>query len=232
MKAGYFITGTDTGVGKTTVACALLHAYGQLGHKTLGIKPVATGCEPGKEGLRCPDVLELLAASSGKASHELINPYPMALPVAPHIAARRAGFHIDLSVIRNRFGQAQQRAEIVVVEGIGGLKVPLNAAQDTVDLALLLKLPLILVVGMRLGCLNHALLTVQAIKTSGLSFAGWVANQIDPAMIAFRENLEALTDRIDAPLLGVILHKSPPDIQAIAAHLLISRLDLPRPPIT
>ena len=165
MKQAYFITGTDTGVGKTRIACALLHAFAAQGKRVVGMKPVAAGCDA--DGAY-QDVQLLTAASNVQADTSLINPYRFTPAIAPHIAAAQAGVEIQLDVIGNAFHALQQQAEVVIVEGAGGIAVPLNTQQDMADLALALKLPVILVVGMRLGCLNHALLSAQAIAHKGL----------------------------------------------------------------
>ena len=224
MEQGFFITGTDTGVGKTLAASALLHAYAATGKKVIGMKPVAAGCEIAGQ-MRCEDVEALQAASTVQAPFSLINPYAFAAPVAPHIAAAQAGVVIDLERIHAALLELGRLAQIVIVEGVGGFKVPLNAREDSADLAVKLGLPIILVVGMRLGCLNHALLTQAAIAASGLPVAGWVANRIDPAMLLFAENLQALQERLDCPLLGVLPWQTNPGVEIVAPLLEISRLE-------
>ena len=200
MKQAFFVTGTDTGAGKTHVACALLHATRQLGLTTVGMKPIAAGVEDdGCNG----DVTQLLAASSIQPPLALVNPFLFIPPIAPHIAAQEAGRPIDLAVIRQAFEQLRELAEVVWVEGVGGFRVPLDERTDTTDLVQALALPVILIVGMRLGCLNHALLTAEAIQARGIRLAGWVANRIEPAMARFEANMETLIARLDAPLLGV-----------------------------
>ena len=211
MKKAYFITGTDTGVGKTLVACALLHAFVRQGSKAVGMKPVAAGCVETSAGLRCDDVENLRAAGNVVAPLEWVNPYALLSPVAPHIAAERVGVEISLEQIDLSFRQLREMADVTVVEGVGGFAVPLNARQDTADMAEMLGLPVILVVGMRLGCINHALLAAQAIRHKGLRLAAWVANRIDPDMSAFDENLHALEIRLAAPLLGVIPYQAEAD---------------------
>lgn len=193
MKRGYFVTGTDTGIGKTTVSCALLRSFSRLGLASAGMKPVSSGGG---------DAARLAAAGSLPVPPDLANPYDLPDPLAPHIAARRAGVAIDAGTIVRAYENIW--ADIVIVEGIGGFLVPLNEEQDTSDLARMLGLPVILVVGMRLGAINHALLTRDAVKSRGLELAGWVANRMDPGMQAFDEVLEAITGRIDAPLLDVV----------------------------
>jgi dethiobiotin synthetase len=219
MKRGYFITGTDTGVGKTLIACALLHGYAQQGKRAIGMKPVAAGAVRGTDGLINDDVVRLRAASSIAAPLALVNPYCFEPAIAPHLAAQQAGTTIDLEVIVDAYRQLAAAADVVIAEGVGGFCVPLNRSDDSAGLAQCLGLPVILVVGIRLGCLNHALLTVQAIRASGLRFAGWIANRIDPAMAEANENVAALGVRLAEPLLGDIEFARAPDPQRIAALL-------------
>ncbi|MCO6427590.1 dethiobiotin synthase [Nitrosomonas communis] len=220
MPAGYFVTGTDTGVGKTAASCALLHAYARAGKAVVGMKPIAAGCEQGK----WMDVEQLAAASNRSAAYELINPYALVPPIAPHLAAKQAGIVIELTVIQRAFQALQEIAEIIIVEGAGGFLVPLDEQYDTSELARILRLPVILVVGLRLGCLNHALLTARAIHASGLSLAGWIANQIDPHMQSQAENIHALQQRLDCPLLGVMPFREDADAREFAGLLDIPQL--------
>lgn len=223
----YFVTGTDTGVGKTLISCALLHAFSAEGHGVIGMKPVAAGCD--EDGLN-EDVKMLRAASTVFASLGQINPYSFIRPVAPHIAAQHAGVRINLGRILESYRELSAQAEIVIVEGAGGFLVPLNEQQDSADLAVELGLPVILVVGMRLGCLSHALLSMQAIKHYGLTCAGWVANVIDENMPALDENIQALQQRINAPLLGIISFQSQPDMIETSKQLNINLLEDSAPP--
>ena len=211
----YFITGTDTGVGKTFVTCALLHTLKAQGIAAIGMKPVAAGGDMTPDGLRNDDIEALREASSVKLAREDLNCYLFAEPIAPHIAAANEDVDIDLDVIRQRFDQLADLADAILVEGVGGFIVPLGDGVDTADLAADLDLPVILVVGMRLGCLNHALLTQEAIRARGLTLAGWVANQIDPHLAEFDANVDALDERIRAPLLGVIEWQKQPDAAAV-----------------
>lgn len=206
MTAGWFVTGTDTGVGKTHIAAALLRALADRGLACVGMKPVASGCVVDPAGHRSPDADMLQAASSVAADYPDINPYGFGPAIAPHLAARAVGVDIDLGTIREHFDRLSAVADWVVVEGIGGWLVPLGESCTTADLARRLGLPVILVVGVRLGCLNHAILTVQAIANAGLDLAGWVANQIEPTVELVRENIETLEARVDAPLVGVVPH--------------------------
>lgn len=215
MSKGYFVTGTDTGVGKTLVSCALLHAFCIHGKSAVGMKPVAAGMENDKWA----DVELLAAASNVNAPRELINPYALVPPIAPHIAAKQAGIQIDIAVIRNACLGLQKLAEVVIVEGVGGFCVPLNDHQDSAEMAQALGLPVILIVGMQLGCLNHALLTAQAVRTAGLPLAGWIANCIDPQMAVFDENVLALEQRMGCPLLGVLPFEQNPDAKKFSTLL-------------
>ena len=215
----YFITGTDTGVGKTFVTSALLHTLKAQSIAAIGMKPIAAGAEPSPDGLRNEDIEALREASGVKLASEDLNCYLMAEAIAPHIAAANEDIDIDLDVIRQRFDQLAELADVVLVEGVGGFIVPLGDSINTADLAQDLDLPVILVVGMRLGCLNHALLTQEAILARGLTLAGWVANQIDPHMAELDANVDALEERIRAPLLGVIEWQKQPDAESIFLDL-------------
>ncbi|MFO1320245.1 MAG: dethiobiotin synthase [Burkholderiales bacterium] len=201
---GLFVTGTDTGVGKTLVASALLHAFGRRGLRTVGMKPVAAGAmETGNEW-RNDDVDALVAAGNVTAPRDEINPYAFAPAIAPHLAAIDAGVTIDIDTIAERFRSLAGRADMVVVEGAGGFLVPLNARHSFADVAVRLGLPVVLVVGMRLGCLNHALLSAAAIRARGLVLAGWVANRIDAAMLRYEDNRDTLVRLLEAPLIADI----------------------------
>lgn len=216
MHKSYFITGTDTGVGKTYISSGLVRHFSSQGKHVAGMKPVASGCELSEHGiwqgqLVNDDVVALYEAGNVKAPLELINPYHFTPAIAPHIAAEKAGVEIDLDVILRSYHTLAEMADVVIVEGAGGFFVPLNDQHTLADLAVKLNLPVILVVGMRLGCINHALLTVEAIKARGLQLAGWVANQIDPDMSMFEENLASLRKRIDAPCLSVVAWQGNPE---------------------
>lgn len=211
MSRAYFLTGTDTEVGKTLIAAALLRAAAAQGFTALGMKPVAAG---GAE-----DVDALVAASSVAAPREAVNPYLLREPLSPHLAARRDGVGIDLERIARCFGELRGQADFLIVEGAGGFRVPLSETQDGADLAARLGLPVILVVGLRLGCLNHALLTAEAIRARGLRLAGWVANQVDAKMACVEENVDTLRARLAAPLLGFVPHQAKPDAARVAELL-------------
>ncbi len=221
---GFFVTGTDTGVGKTLLACALLLGFAREGRRVVGMKPVATGARRDAGHLISDDVARLRAASNVEAPLAIVNPYCFEPPIAPHLAAARAGVDIELVPIARAYAQLTAMAEVVVVEGIGGFCVPLNRNFDTSDLAHHLELPVILVVGMRLGCLNHALLTARAIRGRGLTLAGWIANRIDLAMAEVDANIAALAERLGAPPIGAIEFALEPDAGDIAAQLKLSSL--------
>jgi dethiobiotin synthetase len=221
---GFFITGTDTGVGKTLVSAALLHAFAALGYRVVGMKPVAAGADK-IEGVWCnEDVLQLQAAANVSADATWVNPYLLRVPVAPHIAADYQGVTIELPRIRDAYEHLAALADVVIVEGAGGFRVPLSVTRDSADLAKHLGLPIILVVGMRLGCLNHALLTAEAIAARGLQLAGWVANRIDPDMAAYAENLAALRLRLACPLLAEFPYTEQPDALAMSGLIAPKKL--------
>ncbi len=198
MTRGIFITGTDTGVGKTVVAAALLRALAATGCRAVGMKPVAAGLAAG-EWVHA-DVRELIAAGNVAAAPADLNPFAFALPVAPELAARDAGAVIGLDPIAAAYARLAAGADAIVVEGAGGALVPLGRATDMLDIPARLGLPVLLVVGIRLGCLNHALLSALAISARGLRFAGWVANRIDAEMREGDANVAALAARLPAPL--------------------------------
>ncbi|WP_341675208.1 dethiobiotin synthase [Niveibacterium sp. SC-1] len=204
----YFVTGTDTGVGKTFTTCALLHHARQRGLVAVGYKPVAAGAEPHGEDLANEDALALQAAGSSGFALSEINPFCLRAAVAPHIAAAEEGVSLDIGTMHHGYQRLAARADLVLVEGAGGFCVPLDDTHDTADLARALALPVLMVVGMRLGCINHALLTAEAIAARGLKLAGWYANSPQADMPRLAENLQALRQRLPAPLLGVVPHLS------------------------
>lgn len=216
---GYFITGTDTGIGKTRVTSGLLKAFARMGRKTVGMKPVASGAGETPEGLRNEDALALQAAASEERPYGLVNPYCFAPPVAPHLAALEAGVEIELETIRAAYTQLCKGADTVLVEGVGGWQVPLSPALELPDLARELGLPVILVVGMRLGCLNHALLTARALNADGLTLAGWVANGIDPAFERPEANVASLEAELHAPLLARLPFAPQASVDSVAEAL-------------
>lgn len=216
--AAFFITGTDTDIGKTHVACALLYRAKSLGLRVAGIKAVAAGTDA--EG-KNPDVEALRAATNVALPEAILNPYCFAPPIAPHIASREVGIPIRFDRISAALREASRQADFVLVEGAGGFRVPLGPDGDTADLAAALGCPVILVAGMRLGVISHALLTAEAIASRGLALSGWVANAIDPAMPRFQENHETLSALLAAPCLGYVPHSLPADPKASAQGLLL-----------
>ena len=219
--SAWFVTGTDTGVGKTLVSAALLTALARTGRRVVGMKPVASGCDATPQGLRSADAEALRVVSNVTADYEEINPYALAAPTAPHLAALAAGVQIDVATIRAHYARLAEHAEDVVVEGIGGWLVPINRSQTMADVVRALELPVILVVGMRLGCLNHALLTQRAIAASGCRLVAWVANSVDGT--APEGYVEALNDALGTPCLGIL----PPVLTAAqaAASLILHVID-------
>jgi dethiobiotin synthetase len=224
--AGLFVTGTDTGIGKTWAALGLIAAFRERGFVTVGMKPIASGCEPTGQGPRNADAVLLQQLSSVRLPYDWVNPYALAAPIAPHIAAAEAGIFIELDPILTAFGRLRAEAERIIVEGVGGWKAPLNGRETVADLAKALALPVILVVGIRLGCLNHALLARESIERQGMPLAGWIANSIDPGCARAQENVAALYERMGAPLLGVIPHLPALDAIAIARALQIDELPM------
>ncbi|PWV61787.1 dethiobiotin synthase [Plasticicumulans acidivorans] len=203
-RHGCFVTGTDTGVGKTWVSTALLLALAARGVRAVGMKPVASGCEPTADGLRNEDALALQAASAGAPDYALVNPYAFAPAIAPHLAARDVGVDIGFERIVERAGQLTAGGEFLLVEGAGGWRVPLGRDGDMAALACRLDLPVVLVVGLRLGCINHALLSAESIRAAGLRLAGWVGNTIEPQMPRLADNLATLHASLPEPCLGVL----------------------------
>ena len=201
-KSAYFITGTDTDVGKTYIASALVQHFCQQGLQAVGMKPVAAGAELVDGRLLNSDVTELIKAGNVDADLALINPYVFAPAIAPHIAAEQAGIRVLLDNIQQSFDVLQTKADVVVVEGAGGFRVPINRQETMADLAVKLNLPIILVVGVRLGCINHALMTAGSIRAAGLNLVGWVANRIDQNMPAIEENIATLKALIKAPCIA------------------------------
>lgn len=220
---GCFVTGTDTGVGKTWASAALLHALGAQGWRVAGLKPVAAGSEPGGDGVVNDDVQALRRASNVSVSDAEVGPCQLRTACAPHLAARIEGVSISRAALLNAARALAQRAELLVVEGVGGFRVPLGDDWDSADLAVDLGLPVVLVVGLRLGCLSHALLTAEAVRARGLRLAGWIANPIDPAMPLAANNLASLTERLQAgfsaPLLGALPWLAEPAPNRLSEHL-------------
>lgn len=226
MSPAYFITGTDTDVGKTTVAAGLLQAARAAGLSTAAGKPVASGCEVTPEGLRNADALALMAQCTLALSYEEVNPVAFEPAIAPHIAAREAGVALTVQGLLTPMQRIlSQRADFTLIEGAGGWRVPLSGQDSLSDVAQGLDLPVILVVGVRLGCISHALLTAEAIAQDGLQLAGWVANIIDPKTSRLEENLATLAERLPAPCLGRVPKLKSPTPEAVAQYLELDLLD-------
>ena len=222
-KAGdaLFVAGTDTGIGKTHAACTLIHALRAHGLEACGMKPVASGCLETPEGRRNEDALALQAASSRSLPYEAINPIALREPLSPHLAARLEGVTVAMSPLHAAFDRLRATHEAVVVEGVGGWMVPLAPGLLASAIPQQWDLPVVLVIGLRLGCLNHALLSARAIRADGCRLAGWIGNRIDPAMAALEDNLETLRGMLPAPCLGVLPHGLAPEQAA-------DRLDVAR----
>jgi dethiobiotin synthetase len=215
-----FVTGTDTEIGKTLISAAILHKLVASGQRACGMKPVAAGASPGDDGVLHNEDADMLAAAGNvHLPQQITTPYMFKEPAAPHIAAALEGVTIDAVPIIAAYAEILAASDAIVVEGVGGFHVPLADDFDTADLATQLNLPVILVVGLRLGCISHALLTVEAIVRRGLVIAGWVANEVDPDMAYIDENVAALEQRIPAPLLGRVPRLDAPTAAAAAQHL-------------
>ncbi len=224
MSTGFFVTGTDTGVGKTRVSTGLIAALRGQGQRVAGMKPVASGCAATALGLRNADALELMAASGLDVPYGRINPYAFAPAIAPHLAAADVGVTIRFDAIARAFDELVTDADCAVVEGVGGWRVPLGPDGDVADLAMHLKLPVVLVVGLRLGCLNHAALTAADIRRCGLPLAGWVGNEVDAGVERCADTVGALRDILPEPCLGVLAHAPDRSPDTIARALRIRRL--------
>lgn len=227
MTAAFFVTGTDTDVGKTTIAAGLLRAARLAGLSTAAVKPLASGCEAGADGLRNSDALALLAECSLPLSYAEVNPFAFAPAIAPHLAAREAGVELKVETLAAAVQAVlDQRADFTLVEGAGGWRVPLNDQATLADLPVALDLPVILVVGVRLGCINHALLTAEAIARDGLRLAGWVANVLDPQTARLDENLRTLAELLPVPCLGQVPRLEHANAAAVARYLDLGGLAL------
>ena len=224
MAKGFFITGTDTEIGKTTLSLALISALHNAGYRVSTMKPVASGCTLQDGQLRNDDALKLIAACHQDLDYNEVNPYAFEPPIAPHIAAEQAGVQIDIQAIAKRMHTMQTKSDYCIVEGVGGWHVPLNRTETVEDLAIALKLPVILVVGLRLGCINHALLTAKAIQNAGLAFFGWVANHCDKDTSHADKMIESLEQRIDASCIGVVDYFNELDAKVVGNKLDISPL--------
>ena len=220
MAQAFFITGTDTDAGKTSVAAGLLCAAKQQGCSTLAMKPVASGCDMSTEGLRNSDALALIAQSTVQLPYTQINPYAFAPAIAPHIAAQEAGVELSVAdLYRTAQVILQQQADFTLIEGAGGWRVPISATEFLSDFAIALQLPVILVVGVKLGCINHALLSAQAILNDGLELAGWVANVVDPNCARLAENLATLQQLMPAPCLAEVPHLTSASAEHVAEYV-------------
>ncbi|HWG10001.1 MAG TPA: dethiobiotin synthase [Rhodanobacteraceae bacterium] len=219
LSSSVFVAGTDTGIGKTFASCALLHALRAAGLRASGMKPVASGCGRTREGLRNEDALALIEASDPRPDYAICNPYAFEPAIAPHLAADDAGARVDPAVIASAFAQLATRADIVVVEGVGGWMVPLSDTLDAGAIPRALDLPVILVVGLRLGCINHARLSARAILDDGCKLLGWIGNAIDPGMARRADNLATLRRLLPAPCLGALEHGVDPATAARAGML-------------
>lgn len=216
---GLFVTGTDTGVGKTVASSALLHALRAQGLRAVGMKPVASGCIATAEGWRNDDALALQAASDPVPAYADLNPFALPQPLAPEIAASEAGVEITLAPIIAAFERLRAQADTVVVEGVGGWAAPLTATLDQQHLVEALELPVVLVVGMRLGCLNHARLTARAVQADGARLVGWIANEVDPQMDRRDENFALLKARMPAPCWGRLPYAPEAEARELARWL-------------
>ncbi|MEH6607228.1 MAG: dethiobiotin synthase [Pseudomonadales bacterium] len=225
MSKGVFITGTDTDAGKTIVACGILQGIADAGYSTAAVKPVAAGCEQTPDGLRNDDALALMSAMTAQMPYAQVNPIALEAAMAPHIAAEKSGKRLDVSRLTGYCrGVLMGSHDYVVIEGAGGWRVPVNPVQTLADLAKELRLPVVLVVGLKLGCINHALLSAEAIAADGLVLAGWVANTVDPDMACLEENVDSLRRRLAAPCLGLVPRLAQADAKSVAAHLNIEAL--------
>jgi len=211
MTRGWFVTGTDTGIGKSLASATLLHSLRAGGNRAVGMKPLASGCESTPDGWRNEDALALQAASDPRPAYDDVNPFALPNPLAPELAAADAGIRVTLAPIVSAFQRLSSQADAVVVEGVGGWAAPLSADLDQVDLVRALDLPVVMVVGLRLGCINHARLTARAIEHDGLRLAGWIANDIDPAMARADDNFELLKQRLPVKCWGRLPFREMPD---------------------
>lgn len=219
MTAGFYITGTDTGIGKTVASVALVHALRARGLRAAGMKPVASGCEFVDGAWRNEDALALQSASDPQPAYADVNPYALPAATAPELASREAGVEIALAPIASAYRRLAARADAVVVEGVGGWSAPLSAKLDQLDVALALDTPAVLVVGLKLGCISHARLAARAIQADGVRLVGWIGNDVDPALAQADEYFALLAPRIPAPCLGRLPYASDPGAAELSAHL-------------
>ena len=219
-----YVTGTDTGIGKTLASTALLHALRMHGLRAVGMKPVASGCEQVAGQWRNADAVALLGASAPTPAYADLNPYALPLPLAPELAAGDAGIEVSLQRLLDAHARLATQADALVVEGVGGWAAPLSAKWMQADFVQAVRMPVVLVVGLRLGCLNHALLSARAIAGDGAHLAGWIASHVDPDMARVEDNLRMLRERLPAPCWGVLPHVGDPDPAQMALHLRIPML--------
>lgn len=219
MTKGYFVTGTDTEVGKSWCTVGLMAKLQQQGLSVIGMKPVASGCMMTTQGLTNEDARLIRTQSSVQLDYPLINPYAFAPPIAPHVAAEQINQRIEIRKIIECFEQIRKQADAVIVEGVGGWRVPLNESEYVSDLAVAIDLPVILVVGLRLGCINHALLSAESIRDKGCKLAGWIANSIDQNMNNRQSTIDAISRRIDTPLFATLPHLNELDADIIATYM-------------
>jgi dethiobiotin synthetase len=217
MKTGFFITGTDTDVGKTWATIALMHYFKNKGFSVVGMKPVAAGCLWQDGQLKNADALLMQENANLALEYKEINPYAFEMPVSPHLAAKKNPVQLD--VIEKAFCDLKVKADVVLVEGAGGWLAPLNEKCDIADLAKVLQIPLIMVVAIRLGCINHARLTFDGIQNSGVQCAGWLATCVDPEMQKQDENIETIKNKISAPFLGALPYTKEMDFELLAANI-------------
>lgn len=218
-RRSLYVTGTDTGVGKTVASAALLHRLRSAGRSAVGMKPVASGCERTADGWRNDDALRLQAASQPCPAYDDINPYALEMATAPQLAARAMGVRVELAPLLDAHARLTAQCEVVVVEGVGGWAAPLGDGLDQCELPRALALPVVLVVGLRLGCLSHARLTARAIAADGLEFIAWIGSSIDPDFAERDAYVELLREALPAPCLGVMPHAVSPDPRAMAQAL-------------
>lgn len=221
VSRSVYVTGTDTGVGKTVASVALVQRCRAAGLRTVGMKPVASGCVQTPDGWRNDDALQLQAASDPHPAYGDVNPYALELPTAPQLAARAMGVHVDPAVLADAYARLSASADAVVVEGVGGWAAPLDDGLDQVDLVRMLGLPVVLVVGLRLGCLSHARLTARAIELDGLALLGWIGSSVDPGFTERDDYVAMLSSALPAPCLGVLPYTETfdPDVMAAALSL-------------
>lgn len=222
---GIYVTGTDTGVGKSVVSAALIHALRADGRRVVGMKPVASGCDRHDGAWRNGDALLLQAASDPRPPYTDVNPYALRSPIAPELALREEGRMLELGAIADAYRRLAATADTVVVEGVGGWAAPLSAQLDQLDLVRALELPVLLVVGLRLGCINHARLSVRALRADGVRLLGWIGNAVDPAMERTGDNLATLDERLDLPCWGRLPYRPGADPAGLASCI---KLPVPR----